>query len=185
MLTEEQIIFKCKQNDRKAQKMLYDKYASVMLGICMRYVKERAEAEDVMQDGFLKIFLKINQYSGKGSFEGWMKRVMVNTALSNYRKNLKHYNHLDVDEVNDLNLQDGTYTDAEYTKEELFNIIKELPDGYRVVFNLFAIEGYKHKEIGEMLKIDVATSKSQFSRARKLIQKKLLKLEPTETVVLK
>lgn len=176
MLDEANIVARCKRNDKKAQKVLYDCYAPTLLAIAMRYVSDKAEAEDILQEGFLKIFTKIKQFSGSGSFEGWMKRIMVNTAIGNYRKNLKHYHHHDITDIRETDIEEYTIYDAEFTGEELFNVIRSLPEGYRMVFNLYAIEGYKHKEIAEMLTIDITTSKSQFSRARKLIQKKLFEL---------
>ncbi|MFH2143159.1 MAG: sigma-70 family RNA polymerase sigma factor, partial [Bacteroidota bacterium] len=179
--SEEQIIEGCRKNDRKAQKMLYDRYASVMLGICMRYTKSRSEAEDVLQDGFVKIFLRMKQYKAEGSFEGWMKRAMVNTAISNYRKNLKHYYQQNIGDYTEANI-DSSIHDSDFTCEEMLEIIRELPDGYRVVFNLFAVEGYKHKEISDILGIDISTSKSQFSRAKKIIQKKLKVLSVERTI---
>lgn len=176
MYNEEHIIARCKKNCKIAQKELYDKYAAILLGIAMRYVYDKAEAEDILQEAFLKIFLNIKQFAGTGSFEGWMKRILVNTAIGNYRKNLKHYHHQDIIDINESEAMDFVIYDVEFTKEELYLVIRNLPDGYRMVFNLYAIEGYKHKEIAGMLNIDVTTSKSQFSRARKLIQKKLLEL---------
>ncbi|MBI4648862.1 MAG: sigma-70 family RNA polymerase sigma factor [Bacteroidia bacterium] len=183
MLNEEQIIAGCRKNDRKVQKMLYDIYASTLLGLAMRYVYDKAEAEDILQEAFLKIFINIKQYSGSGSFEGWMKRIVINTAIGNYRKNLKHYHHQDISEIKEAEMLDIPLTDIEYTNEELFLVLRELPAGYRMVFNLFAIEGFRHKEIAEMLEIDITTSKSQFSRARKLIQKKLYELSKEKVII--
>lgn len=174
MLNEKQLIEGCVRQDKLAQKMLYEKYASSLLGICMRYAQDKPEAEDILQEGFLKIFLRIKQYSGEGSFEGWMKRIMVNTAISNYRKQQKHYYQQDINDVNESDMDvDSVEPDTAFSRNELLKIIQDLPPGYRVVFNLFAVEGYKHKEIAEILNIDETTSKSQFSRARKLIQKRL------------
>jgi RNA polymerase sigma factor (sigma-70 family) len=174
MLSEDQLIERCRKNDRKAQKMLYDKYAPTMLGICLRYVFERSEAEDILQEGFLKIFTKISEFEGRGSFEGWMKRVFINTAITLYHKNSKHNkNHYNIDDIYISKSEKPTFGESEFTNEELFNIIHSLPEGYKLVFNMYAIEGYKHKEIAEMLKIDINTSKSQYSRAKKLIRKKL------------
>jgi RNA polymerase sigma factor (sigma-70 family) len=177
MLTEEEIILRCIKRDRKAQKLLYYKYAAIMLGICSRYVADRTEAEDILQDGFLKIFLNIEEFESRGSFEGWMKRIMINTAITYYHKNLKYNQQLDIDEINETHIEGNDYETAEYTIEELQKVITSLPAGYRMVFNLFAIEGYKHKDIADMLGIDINTSKSQFSRARRLIQKKLEELK--------
>lgn len=174
MISEDQLIEKCRNNDRAAQKMLYDKYASLMLAICRRYVFEKSEAEDILMEGFLKIFTKIKEFEGRGSFEGWMKRIFVNTAITNYHKSAKHNkNHYDIDEVNVVKSEKPAFGESEFTHEELFKIIHSLPQGYKIVFNLYALEGYKHKEIAEMLEIDINTSKSQYSRARKLIRKKL------------
>jgi len=174
MLSEDQLIDRCRKNDRTAQKMLYDKYSASMLGICLRYVYERSEAEDILQEGFLKIFTKINEFEGRGSFEGWMKRVFINTAITLYHKNSKHNkNHYNIDDAYVAKNEKPVFDDAEFTNEELINIIHSLPKGYKLVFNMYAIEGYKHKEIAEMLNIDINTSKSQYSRAKKLIRKKL------------
>ena len=183
MHNEQQIIEGCLKSSRKAQKMLYDKYASRFLGMCMRYAKDRLEAEDILQEGFLKIFGRISQFSGIGSFEGWMKRIIVNTAITNYRQNLKHYYKQHIDEVNETDI-DAPFSDSEYSLEELLKVIQALPPGYRMVFNMFAIEGFQHKEIAEMMGIDVTTSKSQYSRARKLLREKLAELKKEKRVLL-
>ncbi len=180
MVNLEQIVANCQKFDKKAQRLLYDEYAPLMLGICTRYAKDRQEAEDILQDGFLKIFSKIDQYNGVGSFEGWMKRIMVNTSITNYRKNLKRYYQEEIEDYKEY--QHTSENNSDFTKDELLNAIRTLPKGYQMVFNLFAIEGYKHKEIAEMLNIEETTSKSQFSRARKLLQTRLLELSK-ETVV--
>ena len=183
MQNEQHIIEGCLKNNRKAQKMLYDKYASKFLGMCMRYAKDRLEAEDILQEGFLKIFGRIGQFSGLGSFEGWMKRIIVNTAITNYRQNLKHYYKQHIDEVNETDF-DAPFSDSEYSLEELLKVIQALPPGYRMVFNMFAIEGYQHKEIAEMMGIDVTTSKSQYSRAKKLLREKLAVLKKEKQVII-
>ncbi len=172
---EKEIIEGCKKHNLKAQKMLYERYASRFLGICMRYAKDKQEAEDILQEGFLKIFERIHQYNFSGVFEGWMHRIIVNTAISNYRKNLKHYFHENIDEINEYDY-DVIENDLEFSMEEILKVIQSLSPGYRMVFNLYAIEGYPHKEIAEMLGIDVATSKSQYSRARKIVQYRLTQL---------
>jgi RNA polymerase sigma factor (sigma-70 family) len=173
MQSVEQIIKKCIKNDRKAQRKLYDRYASVLLGICYRYMHDKQAAEDVLQEAFVKIFKNLKQYEGKGSFEGWLKRIAVNTSISHIRKNKKHDFNQDITEIQESKLSDYSTEDAEFTHDELLKVIQALPLGYRTIFNMFAIEGYKHREIAEMLEIDISTSKSQFSRARKLIQEKL------------
>ena len=168
----DKIIEGCQKGKRSFQKLLYDKYAPILMGICIRYANTTDEAEDVLQDSFVKIFKEIHRFEKKGSFEGWLKRIVINTAITNYRKNQKRYNYQDIDDFNSQQHSVSMY-ESDFTHEELLNIIKELPEGYRVVFNLYAIEGYKHKEIAELLGIDVATSKSQYSRAKKAIRKKM------------
>ncbi len=175
MLWQEELIHECQKGNRKAQKELYDRFAPILMGICYRYAKDTSEAEDILQEGFVKIYKNITQFKGNGSFEGWMKRIMVNTSVTNYRKNLKRYFQMDISEPYVQNIS-SEWRQAEYTQDELMGVIKSLPDGYRTVFNLFAIDGYKHKEIAEMLGIDETTSKSQYSRARKQIQIKLQEL---------
>jgi len=174
MLNEEQLIERCKKQDKTAQKILYDKYAALMFGICVRYVFERSEAEDILQEGFVKIFSYVKKFEGRGSFEGWMKRIMVNTAITHYHKNSKHNkHHYDIVDVKETSFEKKTYKESDYTLDELNKIIQSLPEGYKIVFSLYAIEGYKHKEIAKFLKIDINTSKSQYSRAKKMIRKKL------------
>ncbi len=177
-MSEDELIEKCIANDRSAQKMLYEVYAPIMLGVCMRYVNERSEAEDILQEGFLKIFNCIKDFGRRGSFQGWMRRIFVNTAITHYHKNITHNNsHYLIDnmEVGDKN--EYMYGNADFTKDELLSVIQSLPKGYRLVFNLFAIEGYKHREIAEMLQIDINTSKSQYARAKMAIREKLAKLK--------
>jgi RNA polymerase sigma-70 factor (ECF subfamily) len=173
MLDEKEIIEGCCRNDRKAQKALYERYASILLGVCIRYSGRRDEAEDILQDGLIKVYFNINDFAGKGSFINWMKKIMINTAITHYHRNLKHHYHQDIEDVREVEIEGASLETAEFTREELFNIIKDLPHGYRLVFNLYAIEGYKHKEIADMLEIDVNTSKSQYSRAKSLIRRKL------------
>jgi RNA polymerase sigma-70 factor (ECF subfamily) len=173
MLDEKLIIEGCCRNDRKAQKALYERYASVLLGVCIRYSGRRDEAEDILQDGLIKIYFNVKYFAGKGSFINWMKKIMVNTAITHYHRNLKHHYHQDIEDIRETDIEGTSLGTAEFTREELANVIKILPHGYRMVFNLYAVEGYKHKEIAEMLEIDVNTSKSQYSRAKGLIRKKL------------
>ena len=181
MHTEKQLIEECLKNNKKAQKNLFDRFAPILLGVCIRYTKDRAEAEDVLQEVFVKIFKSLKQFEDKGSFEGWLKRITVNTAITYYRKNLKHAFHDDVSEIKETIIVNNQHKDVEFTHNELLNVINTLPDGYKIVFNMFAVEGYKHKEIAEKLDIDISTSKSQYSRARKLIQQKLNELQKINT----
>jgi len=142
----------------------------------MRYTKNRFEAEDVLQEGLVKIFKNIDMYSMEKSFEGWIRRIMINTAITYYRRNKKHAYQEDITDVAYSKYDVDYMGDADFTKEELMNTINALPNGYRMVFNLYVIEGYKHKEIAEMLGVDINTSKSQLSRAKKYLQQELLKL---------
>jgi RNA polymerase sigma factor (sigma-70 family) len=180
MNSEEQIIKGCIDGKRKAYSQLFKIYAPVMLGVCMRYCKNRIDAEDVMQDGFIKVFSSIGKFRGDGSFEGWIKRIMINSAIDNYQANLKHAFHEDVDEMDVLKeLGDNPDTDHDLPDEmniphqKLMQMIQELPDGYRLVFNLYAIENLNHKEISSLLSISENTSKSQLLKARKALRKKI------------
>lgn len=176
MISDQQLIELCAKHDRKAQRELYDKYSRLLLGVCLRYSADRAEAEDVLQDSFLKIFFSIQDFTGSGSFIGWLRKVAVNTAITHYHKNLKYRYHVEIEEF--VSVETGTMSFEEdfFTSDELFKVLNELPGGYRMVFNLYAVEGYKHKEIAEMLGIDTNTSKSQYSRAKAAIRDKLEKL---------
>jgi len=171
-LTEEEIIEGCIRKRRRAQKALYEKYHRRMLGICVRYCTTKAEAEDVMVDGFMNIYSKIKTFTGQGSFEGWMRRVMVNTAIDNYRKNKTHLNDEDLEKVADKLSHEPVFYET-ITAEEILKLVKQLPSGYQIVFNLYAIEGYTHLEIGQMLGISENTSKTQLFKARKMLQKML------------
>ena len=176
MMSDQQIIEGCAKHNRKAQQVLYDKYSRLLLGICMRYSSDKAEAEDILQESFLKIFFNIKDYSGTGSFVGWLRKVVVNTAITHYHKNLKFRYHVEIDEYISVETGVSSFEEAFFTSDELFRVLNELPPGYRMVFNLYAIEGYKHKEIAELLGIDTNTSKSQYSRAKAVIREKLGKL---------
>ena len=174
--SEIKIIEECIKGKRHAQSKLYKKYAKTLLGICLRYSRNKSEAEDVLQEGFIKIFMHIKNFRQEGSFEGWMKRIMINTALLNSRDNLKHYFHADIDSLEDNFSTDTLFeTDEKYSAKELMNLIQNLPDGYRIVFNLYVFDNYTHKEIAQMLGISEGTSKSQLARARKFLQNKIIK----------
>ena len=177
MMSDLEIIEGCARHERRAQKELYDKYSRLLLGVCMRYASDRAEAEDILQDSFLKIFFNIRDFSGTGSFIGWLRKVAVNTAITNYHKNLKFRYHIDIDDYVSVETGVTDFNEDSFTSDELYGVLNELPAGYRMVFNLYAVEGYKHKEIAEMLGIDTNTSKSQYSRARSAIREKLEKLD--------
>lgn len=165
----------CKAGKPKMQELLYKQTASKMLPVCMRYAKDRMEAEDSLQMGYIRIFQKITEYRGDGSFEGWMRRIMVNTAIESYRKNIKSLNVLPIDDAFE---QPSTGFDFNRLgMQDLMKIIQNLADGYRMVFNMYAIEGYSHKEIAEMLGITEGASKSQLSRARAILKQEIIKME--------
>jgi RNA polymerase sigma-70 factor (ECF subfamily) len=176
MMSDPQIIELCAKHNRKAQQELYDKYSRLLLGVCMRYATDRAEAEDILQDSFLKIFYSIKDFTGSGSFIGWLRKVVVNTAITHYHKNLKYRYHVEIEEFVSTETGVMSFEENYFTSDELYMVLNELPTGYRMVFNLYAVEGYKHKEIAEMLGIDTNTSKSQYSRAKAAIRDKLEKL---------
>ena len=180
MNTDEQIIVGCLEGKRKSFSLLFKIYAPVMLGVCMRYCKNRIDAEDVMQDGFIKVFSQIHKFRREGSFEGWIKRIMINAAIDNYQTNLKHAFHEDVSEIDQTTLlsdypgeDDDLPEEMKIPHDKLMEMIQELPDGYRMVFNLFAIENYNHKEIALLLGISENTSKTQLLKARKALRNKI------------
>lgn len=157
------------------QEALYRQTAPKMLVVCMRYAKDKMEAEDVLQMGYIKIFQKINEYRGDGAFEGWIRRVMVNTAIESYRKNLRTMNVVPIEDAYD---QPSTSFDfSRLGMQDLLKVIQKLADGYRVVFNMYIIEGYSHKEIAEILGISEGASKSQLSRARAILKEEIIKME--------
>lgn len=166
----EQLINDCRNNDRKAQEQLYKLYKSKLFAVCLKYSRNYAEAEDNFQDGFVIIFNKIGQFNFKGSFEGWMKRVMVNNVLQQYRNvtYLDMVNKDIADEDADVEIEDENVP-----LDFLMKIIQELPDRYRLVFNLYVVDGYPHKEIAEMMGITVGTSKSNLARARLILKEKI------------
>ncbi|MDD5569951.1 MAG: sigma-70 family RNA polymerase sigma factor [Bacteroidales bacterium] len=173
-LEESVLIEGCKAGKRSFETELFNKYASAMLGICMRYARNKDEAEDIAQEGFVKVFLKIKEFRHEGSFEGWMKKIMVNTALNYHRNNLKHFFHKDIDEIEDrYETEEENYEEVNLREKELIEIIQSLPEGYRVVFNLYVFEEYGHKEIAESLGITESTSKSQLFKARRYLKKKV------------
>lgn len=171
-----EIIEGCKKENEKYRQMLYRKFSGFTYGVCLRFARNDFDARDIMQEGWVKIFRHISSYSQDNSFEGWIRRIMINTAITLYRKNLKHAYQEDITDVAFSKYDREPMEDLDFTREEMMNAIKELPAGYGMVFNMYVIDGYKHKEIGEMLGIDINTSKSQLSRAKKYLQKELLKL---------
>lgn len=173
--TLDDLIEGCKAGDRKMQEALYRQTAPAMFAVCMRYTKNRMEAEDILQMGYIKIFQKINDYRGGGSFEGWTRRIMVNTAIESYRKNIRSLHLVPIEDA--LEQPSTGFDFGKLGIEDLMKQIQNLAEGYRMVFNLYAIEGYAHKEIAEMLGISEGASKSQLSRARAILKEEILKME--------
>jgi len=174
-MTENDLIAACKRKDRTAQKLLYQRFSPLMLGVCRRYVKDPVEAEDVLVEGFFKVLTKIDMYHGDGSFEGWIRRIMINEALMHLRKN-NHFQY--TEEINpNLDYQEEPTVLDEMAAREILNLLDEMPNGYRTVFNLYVVEGYKHREIAEELGISINTSKSQLILAKQrmveLVRKRL------------
>jgi len=159
------ILLRCKQKDPLAQKALYAKYSPMFFGICLRYLKNKQESEDVLIESFYKIFTKIDQFKEEGSFEGWMKRIVVNSCLMNIRKNSNLNLHVDIESA--YHIKEDATAISDINHSELLELMDDLPNGYRTVFNLYVIEGYKHREIGEKLGISINTSKSQLILAKK------------------
>jgi len=171
-----QLIESCKKGDRVAQKVVYDRLASRMFPVCIRYVGDRSVAEDILQEGFITLFTRIGTYKGEGSFEGWARRIFVTTALMHLRKK----DALRMSD--DLEAARGLKTDTTTQMEnigykELMDMVMSLPTGFRTIFNMYAVEGYSHKEIAEILGISEVTSRTQFSRARAVLQKKIKERE--------
>ena len=183
MTVDEKIIQGCIAGKRRAQNQLYNTFASGMLGVCMRYCVSMDEAEDVLQEGFIKVFKYIKNYRSEGSFEGWIRRIMVNTAITNYNKRSKVY-HEEINE-NTLSSESESTGDEVYLpveKETLMRLIQQMPEGYKMVLNLYVFEGYKHKEISGILDISENTSKSQLSKARKYLRNEMMKLEKVKSL---
>lgn len=173
--TMDHLLAACKKGERQAQKALYESYAAKMMAVCMRYAHSTFEAEDMLQNGFVKIFGSIATFEGAGSFEGWMRRIMVNTAIEAYRKNKRSVETIAIDMVYD---QGSFMADiGNLEAKDLMKLVQSLPNGYQMVFNLYAIEGYSHAEIAEQLGISEGASKSQLSRARSWLKEKIKMME--------
>lgn len=179
---ERELIAGCKQGKSWAQKAIYDLYAPAMMSVCVRYVTDRETARDLLQEGFIKLFTKIDTFSGTGAFAGWVRRIFVTTSLEHLRQNNALKQSYNIDEVG-YNLEnDEVSAIDQISADDLMQCISQLADGYRTIFNLYAIEGYSHAEIAEMLRISEGTSRSQFMRARKILQKTISELVGYEYV---
>lgn len=173
-MDEKQLFRDCLNGDRRAQKNLYDRYAGKMFAVCMRYAKDKTTAADYLQEGFIRVFRKLETFRSEGSFEGWIRTIMVNTSLEMLRKNDLLSESDDYMRHISLAQPDPGVIEQMHEKE-LIALIQQMPTGFRTVFNLYAIEGYTHKEIGEMLHISEGTSKSQYARAKTWLQNKLIR----------
>jgi RNA polymerase sigma factor (sigma-70 family) len=171
MSEEEELVKGCLDGDKRYQELLYLKFCRKMMGVCFRYSKSREEAEDLLQDAFIKVYSRLNQFRFEGSLEGWIRRIVLSTIFDSFRKKTVMLvltdNYAGDEDVS----EDNFFSEVDF--DQLLNAIRELSPGYRMVFNMFAVEGYSHKEIANQLGISVGTSKSQYSAARRALQKKL------------
>jgi RNA polymerase sigma factor (sigma-70 family) len=175
-MTDSELIVGCLDGSRRHQKALYDRHAPYMMGVCMRYASSQAEAEDLLQEGFVTVFRKLDSFQGRGELGAWMRRIFLNTALMNFRKTKHFQQQLELEAVRQVG-DTGEDPFQAVNAAELMRMMQSLPAGARMVFNLYAVEGFEHHEIAEQLGISVGTSKSQYSRARALLKEKLEKEE--------
>ena len=166
------LVKECLNENPKAQKALFDKFAPKMLSVCLRYMKNTEQAEDVLQDSFIKVFLNIGNYNNSGVLEGWIRRIIVNTCLDELKKNKKLLLNVSVEEV-EYKLESNDFVQEQMMADDLLKLIQSMPEGYRVIFNMFAIEGYAHQEIATKLGISESTSKSQYLRARAYLKNRI------------
>ena len=170
-ITESDLIHGCLNGERRMQEELYRRFAPKMYAVCLRYAGNSEEAQDILQEGFIKIFKKLSSFRGEGSFEGWIRRIFVNTSIEHFRRK----NYLQPVTEREENTIEGKYLSVldSLAEKDIMSLIQELSSGYRTVFNLYVIEGYTHKEIGDMLGISEGTSKWHLSEARKILQQKI------------
>jgi RNA polymerase sigma factor (sigma-70 family) len=168
-MDDRQLVKECLRGNIKAQHRLYDRFAQTMLGLCYRYTKSLKDAEDVLQDGFVKVFTNLHQYKSEGELGGWIRRIMVNTALNYLKSNRRYRSEMFFPEEAPLHAVDTESPILKVETKELADLIRQLPPGYQTIFNLYAVEGFSHVEIGAMLGISDGTSRSQYARARALL----------------
>src|SRR5688572_81247 len=173
-MTEELIIAGCNHNHPSAQRELYNRYSSKMLSVCYRYAQSREDAEDMLQEGFIKVFTQIHTFQNKGAFEGWIRRIIVHTCINFLKKNKKFSDNVDIAHAGYLQIKEETIPSIMQAKQ-VVECIRLLPIGYRTVLNLYAIEGFSHREIGEILDIEESTSRSQYTRAKAMLEDILIK----------
>lgn len=172
----------CKKNDRESQRLLYQHYYAYAISICVRYCRSMEEAKEILNDGFMKVFQKIDQHETELSFKAWLRRIMINTAIDYYRKEAKHYNHSDISENRIIESASGNVLD-DLSHTELIGMIQQLTPAYRAVFNLHVIDGYTHEEIAEMLNISAGTSKSNLVKARENLRRMIEKVNRRGAIV--
>jgi RNA polymerase sigma-70 factor (ECF subfamily) len=173
-MTEQTLLVGCINNDPSAQRELYNRYSPKMLSVCYRFGNSREDAEDMLQEGFIKIFTQIHTFQNKGAFEGWIRRIIVHTCINFLKKNKKFSNSIDLDQADYLEVKEETMPSVMQARQ-IIECIRQLPLGYRTVLNLYAMEGYSHKEIAEMLDIEESTSRSQYTRAKVMLEGILIK----------
>ena len=173
-MTEEIILKGCLENNAASQEALYSRLSPKMLGVCYRFAKNREDAEDMLQEGFIKVFTQIHQYRNEGALEGWIRRILVHTCINILKKNKKFSDSVDISYANGVGIREENIPSIMQAKQ-VVECIRLLPVGYRTVLNLYAIEGYSHKEIGNMLDIEESTSRSQYTRAKVMLEEILVK----------
>lgn len=173
-MTEQSIIAGCLQNDPLAQRELYNRYSPKMLSVCYRFAQNREDAEDMLQEGFIKVFTQIHTFQNKGAFEGWIRRIVIHTCINLLKKNKKFHEQLSLEYAETLHFKEETIPSMMQARQ-VVECIRQLPLGYRTVLNLYAIEGFSHKEIGTMLEIEESTSRSQYTRAKNMLETMLIK----------
>ncbi len=176
MLPDQKLVELCLKKDSRSLDELYNSFSGKMFGVCLRYAKNRTDAQDLLHDGFVKVYTGLHEYKGNGSLEGWIRRIMVNTAINFYKRRTgKFFGITESDEENITGYSEDII--GQISTQELLHYVNEMPDGYRLVFNMYVIEGYKHIEISELLGISEATSKTQFMKARRYLMKKVKQME--------
>lgn len=172
MISEHKLLKECRRGNAKYQRMLYERFSAKMLAVCARYFQSIDEAQDALQDGFIKVFASICSFREEGSLEGWVRRIMINTSLNLHRKNLKHYYHVDLGET-ETRIADERQSSDNLEVQDMLKMIQKLPNGYRIVFNLYEIEGYSHQEIADELNVSVSTSKTQLLKAKRKLREQI------------
>ncbi|WP_438944957.1 RNA polymerase sigma factor [Sediminibacterium sp.] len=173
-MTEQSILAGCLNNDPSSQRELYNRYSPKMLSVCYRFANSREDAEDMLQEGFIKVFTQMHTFQNKGAFEGWIRRIIVHTCINFLKKNKKFSNSIDLEQADYLEVKEETMPSVMQARQ-IIECIRLLPIGYRTVLNLYAMEGYSHREIADMLDIEESTSRSQYTRAKSMLEAILIK----------